>query len=159
MADRQRQQDRNPLIRTALVLGRTHDRDIRVAVSPVVRQRHPETADALCHYHKLQVGALPDHRPGVPAPLIRVADKKIRGHAGIDRLRLGQKPVCSLSVSLYGQVKLCRLFHFCRILPELGIPAVYIAVITARTDLDAAVPRIPCRHRPPPPLHFFRKTI
>ena len=76
--------------------------------------------------------------------------EKIGGKAGIYIIAIWLEFILSLPVLLYGKIERDGSGDDRSILAKLGIPPVHIAVITARADLRAAMPGIPCSHTQSP---------
>ncbi len=76
-----RQKQRQPVIGRLLILDRTAEVHVAVAIAPIRRERYREAVDPFGQNQKLKVGALFDHSPGLTPPLIGFREEKIGGKA------------------------------------------------------------------------------
>ena len=142
--DRKRQEDGQAIVGHLLVLDRTANDDIVIAVTPVVGHALHETVDALGEEKEPQIASATHHLPTVGSPFIGVFQQKIRGEASENDLSALYLPRL-VALPLNGEIEITRLAALTagnlaaihRILP------IDIAVLAPRTDLGATVPRIP----------------
>src|SRR5699024_5247368 len=132
------------------VLTGTADMYVFITIAPVIRQADRESLGAFGYKKEVQVVPLFHHRPGLFSPLVSCRVEEIRSKTGIYIITVWLELIFSLPVLFYGQIERGCLGNDRSILAKLGIPPVHIAVITARADLRAAMPGIPCSHAKAP---------
>ena len=96
------QKDREALISHALVFAGAADRDIVVAIAPVIRQSLIETVRPLRDKEEVEIGALLHHCPGFRPPFVRSGMEEVGGEAGHDGAVFGLDLILFLSVLLQG---------------------------------------------------------
>lgn len=147
LLDGKRDESGKAFIGDALVFDRASDGDVVVAVVPVGGKRDAETLDALGEYRELKVGTLPDHIPGIDAPLVGFLKEEIARKARGDLLSCGDSQN-SLGVSRYRLIELGCLGDRVLAMP-LCVGAVVVAVRAAVACLVASGPWIPIHRQAP----------
>ena len=86
------------------------------------------------------------HLPAFVAPCVRLIEEKIRGKAGVYRLAVGLKLICSVAGKTHRQVQIRGFCHQAAVFFKARICPVDIAMHTARAVFVAPVPRVPECH-------------
>ena len=146
---------RQSLISAPLILHRTADSDILIAIAPVFGQALPNPLGAFCHDVEMQVAPSLYHQPCLFAPFVGILDKEIRCEASPHQ-RAGRHFPVSATVSADGEVERSSLRHDIGVLLKLRITPEHITMLTALALLVASVPQVPhLAHR----LLYFAFTI
>ena len=139
-----RSENRKPKVRSVLIFDRAADKNVVIAVAPIIGKPLREPVDTLREEVEQAVRAFFYHLPAIRAPIVRVAKQEIRSKAGENNLPR-RDFIASVAFSLYGEIKVrgfaakaaCGRASVHFVLP------INIAVFAAGTDFRAAVPRVP----------------
>ena len=115
MLDRQREEDRQPLICHCLILARAYDGHMVIPIRPILRNAFTKTLDPFCNDGEMQIRPAPYHIPYFSPPCIRFLDEKIRCHTNI-YIFAGPQAVCSISSFSDSQSKVFCFFDFFTVL-------------------------------------------
>ena len=109
---------------------------IIVAFPPVGRKLYQKAIDAFGRNEEIKIGALPNHRPSLWPPPVRLGKEKIGGKAGGDNFAASNF-IGALGRLGQGLVKFSCFLHRVLAMP-FGIWPIEVAVGTAVADLVTA---------------------
>ncbi|MPM78927.1 hypothetical protein SDC9_125942 [bioreactor metagenome] len=133
---------RKTFVRFRLILHGAADGNVRVSLSPILRNTSGKPRYPLCYKQKRAVGTLFHHPPGFASPLVRIFQQKVRCKTGPYQ-RPGGYFIGTVPRVRNRQVEVVVLFHDVRVLAVPAVHAVDIAVQTPGGILMASVPGVP----------------
>lgn len=131
-----------PQIGLPLILDRTADRHILVALAPVGGEQIGQPRDTLGKEHELQVATQRHHLPALVAPRVGLFEQEVGGKAGIYHLSAADLEA-SRAVAARRQIERRSAPRHAAVGTPLGVLPIDVAVETPFADLAASVPRVP----------------
>ena len=154
MLKRQRQKDRNPLVRSPLIFAGHIEEDIGPAVSPVPGKTQLCAFGTLRQQKKLHISSLPYDIPNFFPPLVRFLQEKIGRHTDADQLA-ALHPITPVALLFQRIVEsFLRSENIGPAQSADTIQKIHITVVAAFAAFDTSVPRIPDIVHPVLPLLY-----
>ena len=131
-----------PLVSHLLILTGYVEPDIFPAIAKIIRETVCHTLRSFGQQVEYDIGPSMHDVPGFSSPLVCLRQKEVRGHTDTYQFA-GLDFVVAMAVLLQGIVEIVGAIDVGPGLPSLLIKGIHIAVGTAGTDADAAMPGIP----------------